>query len=57
MFNYSQELLKAQEIERIYLSNLESRLASLSKTQRKQITEMIEQMKSRGVICSEYDFV
>ena len=57
MFNFSQELLKAQEIERIHLSNLESRLALLSSAQREQITEMIEQMKSRGVICSEYDFV
>lgn len=57
MFNFSQELLKAQELERIHFSNLESRLASLPKAQREQITEMIEQMKSRGAICSEYDFV
>lgn len=57
MFNYSQELLKAQEVERIHLFNLESRLALLSPAQREQITETIEQMKSRGAICSEYDFV
>ena len=57
MFNFSQELLKAQEIERIHLSNLESRLASLPKAQQEQITETIERMKSRGTICSEYDFV
>ena len=57
MFDYSQELLKAQEIEKILFSNLEFRWLSLPDDQQKQITELIEQMKSRGAICSEYNFV
>lgn len=57
MFDYSQELLKAQEIEKNFLLNLKGRWNSLHEFQQKQITELIEQMKSRGAICSEYNFV
>lgn len=57
MFDYSQELLKAQEIEKNFLLNLKGRWNSLHESQQKQITELIEQMKSRGAICSEYNFV
>lgn len=57
MFDYSQELLKVQENEKALFSNLESRWLSLPETKREQITELIEQIKSRGAICSKYDFV
>ena len=57
MFDYSQELSKAQEIEKDCLSSLESRFNALSRAKREQITELVAQMKSRGVICSEYDFI
>lgn len=57
MFDYSHELLDAQELERIFSFELESRWLSVPKTQREQITELVEQMKSHGAICSEYDFI
>ena len=57
MFDYSLELLNAREIEKLLFSNLESSWKSLEDDQREQITESVEQLKSHGAICSEYDFI
>lgn len=57
MFDFFQELSKAQEIEKNFLLNLEGRWNFLPEFQQEQITETVEQMKSRGAICSKYDFI
>ena len=57
MFDYSFELSKTQEAERAKLSLLKARWFSLNESQRQQITKSIEQLKSHGAICSEYDFI
>ena len=57
MFDYSSELSKAQEAEKANFSFLKARWFLLSESQRQQITESIEQLKSHGAICSIYDFI
>ena len=55
--NNKSVLLEAQALERSYFTKLEQLWETIPASQRSKIEETASSLRSKGAICSEYDFI